>query len=68
MGEELFVVVDDLVQAVINSKTPEELELAQTAISNTMIVLAALVDGLIDECPKDVQLSEIAELLTGSLA
>lgn len=67
LGEELFDVVDEMVQNILLSSTPEELERAQMQIANTMIVMAALVDGLMDECPKDVVLAEIAELLTGSL-
>lgn len=68
LGEKLFEIVDDLVQAVLHATTPEDLERAQMAISNTFIMMAAIVDGVIGECPKDVQLHEIASTFTGSLA
>lgn len=68
LGEELFDVVEDLVKAILLAQTEEELERAKTAISNTFIMMAAIVDGVIDECPKEFQLAEIASQFTGSLA
>lgn len=67
LGEELFEVLDDLVRPIVAAESAEDLTAAQEALSNTVIVLAALIDGLMYHCDKEVQLPDLAAQLTGSL-
>lgn len=68
VGEEMFEILDDLGRAIHQAETIEQLEQSCEALSNTVIVLCALIDALIDHCPKDVELSGLAQQLTGSLS